>query len=129
MQVTTALQNHTHFSRPAVGVFSSPPPNDDNGDSWTSGDTIRLAGGVLGGTALGGGLGYLGLNAGMEFGLKLASDSFSGHPLLQLFGIIGVGLPLGIAYGVIGGAAGLAAGATAGGALGAYLGDKIAGDR
>lgn len=85
-------------------------------------DKTVLTGQVLGGLALGAGLGYAGMSLGAQMGMSYGAGALGGHPALQLLAIFAAGIP----YAILGAAVGGSLGATAGIVGGAWAGGKIA---
>jgi hypothetical protein len=85
-------------------------------------DKAELTGQILGGAVAGAGLGYLGLELGMRWGLEYGMSLMGPHPAMQVLGL----LTFGLQYGVLASALGGAVGATTGVLLGGWLGGKAA---
>lgn len=92
-------------------------PSDDSGRK----DLYVAGSGLAGGLTLGAGGAYVGLKAGIQYGLSMG-DALGGHPLAKLAGTLLLGLPLAVAYGAIGAATGAAIGGAGGVAVGATIG-------
>lgn len=90
------------------------PPND----GFQRSDLHAAGAGLAGGLALGTGGFYLGMHAGVEFGMRAAN--IGGGPVGNLLGVI-VAIPLAAAYGTFGAIAGGAVGAASGMAAGVGL--------
>ena len=117
MQVT-----RTPHSGPAPRITSfkfespdAPPPEPPI-------DKAVLTGQVLGGLALGAGLGYAGMSLGAQLGMSYGVNALGGHPAMQILAVFAAGIP----YAILGATVGGAVGASAGIVGGAWAGGKIA---
>lgn len=120
MQITRTL-NQLPLSQvksaPALASQSAPEPHGITRD-----DVYAGASGVAGGAVLGLGGAYLGMTAGMDYGMRAAQ--IGGGPVGALLGVL-VAIPVGIAYGMMGAAVGGAVGATIGTFGGVYAYDAL----
>jgi hypothetical protein len=109
------------FAGPARSLTQDfkPPQPPENNDPI---DWAVVGGQAAGATLLGGGLGYLGLTAGVQLGLESGMRAMGGHPGMQILGLLTVGVARAVVAGAIGAGLGVAAGA----GIGGYLGGKVA---
>lgn len=115
----TSINRFSPFSQPQRGG-GGPEKAPEEGC-----DRSVLTGQIVGGLTAGAGLGYLGLNAGLEFGIESGMRAMGSHPAAQLLGILTVGMARGIVCGALGGALGAGVGIGAGAWLGGKVGEKF----
>ena len=117
MQIQSTMPQRS-FVRP------QPPQQQESGDpkppsdGFERSDLYAAGSGLAGGLALGAGGFYLGMHAGVEFGLRAAN--IGGGPVGNLLGVI-VAIPLAAAFCTFGAIAGGAVGAASGMAVGVGL--------
>lgn len=115
----STLNTPRTFIRRGSNASQQTAPTPDSTTLGISRADLKAGGyGLVGGLALGGAGMFVGVHAGMEYGMSIL-DSM-GPPALKLAGLL-VALPVGVAYAAVGGAVGGAIGGGLGVAAGMGL--------